>query len=252
MKKKYIYMSGCLLLLVPLWAIDGRLITVGVSVLQNQTTTFIRRQVSSSSSHVHLKNLVHFLAHNVATQEVGSGEKMAFLAFWSLLLVALLPTAVVIMAIPHELSFLESPQYSVALPGDSVYFSCKTNLPASLENITWLHNGLALEGLTGSGKARKSKGHLTFKVSQNPDIYEKQVGKYQCIGSAIGSLFRLASEEAELSIAQIGEFKVEKDVTIEVFEVNITKLKTLAVPALKIRSVAALRITWMLYHIVRN
>ena len=44
----------------------------------------------------------------------------------------------------HDVAFVESPQYSVALPGDSVYFSCRTNLPASLENITWLHNGIPL------------------------------------------------------------------------------------------------------------
>ena len=41
----------------------------------------------------------------------------------------------------HDVAFIESPQYSVALPGDSVYFSCRTNLPVALENITWLHNG---------------------------------------------------------------------------------------------------------------
>ena len=53
----------------------------------------------------------------------------------------------------HDVAFIESPQYSVALPGDSVYFNCRTNLPASLENITWLHNGKPLPSkLTTGGR----------------------------------------------------------------------------------------------------
>ena len=51
----------------------------------------------------------------------------------------------------HDVAFIESPQYSVALPGDSVYFNCRTNLPASLENITWLHNGKPLPSKLTTG-----------------------------------------------------------------------------------------------------
>ena len=51
----------------------------------------------------------------------------------------------------HDVAFVESPQYSVALPGDSVYFNCRTNLPASLENITWLHNGKPLPSKLTTG-----------------------------------------------------------------------------------------------------
>ena len=58
----------------------------------------------------------------------------------------------------HDVAFIESPQYSVALPGDSVYFNCRTNLPASLENITWLHNGKPLPSkLTTGGMFTKKK-----------------------------------------------------------------------------------------------
>ncbi len=39
-----------------------------------------------------------------------------------------------------RLWFEETPQYSVALPGDSVFFSCRTNLPIAEENVTWVHN----------------------------------------------------------------------------------------------------------------
>ena len=61
----------------------------------------------------------------------------------------------------HDVAFIESPQYSVALPGDSVYFNCRTNLPASLENITWLHNGRPLPWkLTTGGKELKQTGGM--------------------------------------------------------------------------------------------
>ena len=63
----------------------------------------------------------------------------------------------------HDVAFIESPQYSVALPGDSVYFNCRTNLPASLENITWLHNGRPLPWkLTTGGKELKQTGGMFF------------------------------------------------------------------------------------------
>jgi hypothetical protein len=39
-----------------------------------------------------------------------------------------------------RLWFESTPQYSVALPGDSVFFSCRTNLPVAEENVTWVHN----------------------------------------------------------------------------------------------------------------
>ena len=61
----------------------------------------------------------------------------------------------------HDVAFIESPQYSVALPGDSVYFNCRTNLPASLENITWLHNGKPLPSKLNTG-GRMTGGMFTF------------------------------------------------------------------------------------------
>ncbi len=116
----------------------------------------------------------------------------------------------------HEVSFIESPQYSVALPGDSVYFNCHTNLPSSLENITWLHNGQALPW-----HGRSRDGQLTFKVSTDPQVFRQQEGTYQCVGGAQGSQFQIASLEAKLSIAQLEDFvKVNKIEQIEVYEGN--------------------------------
>ena len=118
-----------------------------------------------------------------------------------------------VATIYHEVAFVESPQYSVALPGDSVYFSCRTNLPSTLETIMWLHNRQPLQ-LKG-----RNSGQLTFKVSTDPEVYKKQEGTYQCIGGAQGSQFRIASLQADLNIATLGEFRSIKDETIEVFEV---------------------------------
>jgi len=115
----------------------------------------------------------------------------------------------------HDVAFIESPQYSVALPGDSVYFNCRTNLPASLENITWLHNGKPLPWKLTTG------GDLTFKVSTDVKVYSKQEGTYQCVGGAQGSRFRVASQEADLSIAKLEDFTgTLKDDLIEVYEGN--------------------------------
>ena len=91
----------------------------------------------------------------------------------------------------HEVRFVEMPQYSVALPGDSVYFSCATNLPTSLEEITWLHNGQVLKHQ--QDKFHIDKGQLTFKISTDPLVYKSQEGSYQCIGGASGSKFKIAS-----------------------------------------------------------
>ena len=120
----------------------------------------------------------------------------------------------------NELMFTESPQYSVALPGDSVYFSCKTNLPSAIENITWLHDGKPLK----AANSRASKGLLTFRVSKKSDEYRDQVGTYQCIGGAQGSPYKIASLKAELSIAFLGEFAPAKPKSIEAFEVSIFKI----------------------------
>lgn len=113
----------------------------------------------------------------------------------------------------YELAFVESPQYSVALPGDSVYFNCRTNLPSALENITWLHNGQPLPW-------KPTRGLLTFKVSTDPQVFSQQEGTYQCVGGAQGSQFQLASPEARLSIAKLDNFRYQKDELIEVFEGN--------------------------------
>ena len=37
--------------------------------------------------------------------------------------------------------FVEHPQFAVALPGESVFFGCKTNSDAGDEAIRWLHDG---------------------------------------------------------------------------------------------------------------
>ena len=37
--------------------------------------------------------------------------------------------------------FVEHPQFAVALPGESVFFDCKTNSDAGDEAIRWLHDG---------------------------------------------------------------------------------------------------------------
>ena len=129
-----------------------------------------------------------------------------------LLFLALLSAAV--QSAYHEVAFTESPQYSVALPGDSVYFNCRTNLPSSLENVTWLHNGKPLPWKANS------KGLLTFKVSTDPVVYKQQEGTYRCVGGAQGSQFQIASLEAQLNIAKLEDFAKEKDDSIEVFEGN--------------------------------
>ena len=64
-------------------------------------------------------------------------------------------------------------------------------------------------------------GELTFKVSTDVEVFSKQEGSYQCIGGAQGSRFRVASQEAELSIAKLDDFaSTLKDDLIEVYEGN--------------------------------
>jgi hypothetical protein len=70
----------------------------------------------------------------------------------------------------HDVAFIESPQYSVALPGDSVYFNCRTNLPASLENITWLHNGKPLPWKSTTGGMFKQKNYnFSGRITNSSD-----------------------------------------------------------------------------------
>ena len=134
------------------------------------------------------------------------------------LTIALLCMVIAIKAeIYHEVRFVEMPQYSVALPGDSVYFSCATNLPAALEEITWLHRGQVLNGQEGF---QIDKGQLTFQISNDPQVYKNQEGSYQCIGGASGSRYKIASIEAELDIAHLGDFEDLNKNPIEIFEGN--------------------------------
>ena len=117
----------------------------------------------------------------------------------------------------HDFQFVEKPEDISTLPGDKIFFSCATNLPSSLEDITWLHNGNPLKK---DQNYRVDKGQLTFKISTDPQIYSQQEGTYQCIGGASGSKFRIASSEAELTIARLGDFSPDKPNTIEMFEVR--------------------------------
>ena len=62
---------------------------------------------------------------------------------------------------------------------------------------------------------------MTFKVSTDVKVYSKQEGTYQCVGGAQGSRFRVASQEADLSIAKLDDFTgTLKDDLIEVYEGN--------------------------------
>ena len=65
-------------------------------------------------------------------------------------------------------------------------------------------------------------GDITFKVSTDAEVYTKQEGTYQCVGGAQGSRFRVASEEADLSIAKLEDFTGGpfKNDLIEVYEGN--------------------------------
>ena len=117
----------------------------------------------------------------------------------------------------HDFQFVEKPEDISTLPGDKIFFSCATNLPSSLEEILWLHNGNPLQK---DQNYRFDNGQLTFKISTDPSFYTQQEGTYQCIGGASGSKFRIASSEAELSIARLGEFAPDRPNTIEMFEVR--------------------------------
>ena len=138
-----------------------------------------------------------------------------------LLILAWLIPAMILAEIYHEVRFVEMPQYSVALPGDSVYFSCATNLPTSLEEITWLHNGQVLND-GQQDKFNIDQGQLTFKISTDPLVYKSQEGSYQCIGGASGSKFKIASIAAELNIAFLADFPGQQAVSkrLEIFEGN--------------------------------
>ena len=134
----------------------------------------------------------------------------------SLMAVCIVPA--ILAEIYHEVRFVEMPQYSVALPGDSVYFSCATNLPTSLEEITWLHNG---QVLNDQQDFNIDQGQLTFKISTDPLVYKSQEGSYQCIGGASGSKFKIASIAAELNIAFLGDFRGQPvNKRLEIFEGN--------------------------------
>ncbi len=114
----------------------------------------------------------------------------------------------------QPLKFLEHPpQYAVALPGDSVYLSCKTNQPSADESIRWLHNGTLLSSAGGR--------RLSIKLDQTR--FERQLGEYRCVaGSADDGRF-LASLPAQLSVARLGEFPPQLGAfasVIEAFEGN--------------------------------
>ena len=116
--------------------------------------------------------------------------------------------------ISHDLTFTESPQYSVALPGWSVYFSCQTNLKAHEETLTWWHNEVPLNSDIDNQRS------LIFNISQNPAVFAEQTGSYRCIAGPKGSPFKIASREAELNIAHLDDFQDAKDEIIEIYVSN--------------------------------
>jgi hypothetical protein len=113
--------------------------------------------------------------------------------------------------------FVEHPEYAVALPGDSVFFNCKTNSDVGDEGIRWLHNGNAIPDDDPDFKTSKA-GALSFKVAREREKYELQLGEYQCLSGA-GNVF-FASLPAVLDIARLGDFLPERNRLIEVFVDN--------------------------------
>eukprot|EP00096_Caligus_rogercresseyi_P016181 TRINITY_DN8749_c0_g1_i1.p1 TRINITY_DN8749_c0_g1~~TRINITY_DN8749_c0_g1_i1.p1 ORF type:complete len:119 (-),score=19.31 TRINITY_DN8749_c0_g1_i1:129-485(-) len=110
----------------------------------------------------------------------------------SLLLVTItLPCHFLLAASGSRIGFLERPQNSVANPGDTVYFNCKTN--ASEDLIQWAHDGVLLSPLDYPAYTL-SKNFLSFELGESLEDYSVQIGEYQCIGD--GSL---ATPPAKLS-----------------------------------------------------
>ena len=119
----------------------------------------------------------------------------------------------------HDFKFVEKPEDISTLPGDKIFFSCATNLPSSLEEIIWLHNGNPIED-SKLQHYKLDSGQLTFKISTDPQIYSLQEGSYQCIGGASGSKFKIASSQAHLRIAHLADFTESRPNNIQMFEVR--------------------------------
>lgn len=113
--------------------------------------------------------------------------------------------------------FVEHPQYSVALPGDRVYFSCKTNRASSDHSIRWLHNRKLIP--ENDPNYQMSNGALTLQMHSSPEAYQNQSGEYQCLSSLSPSL-SIASLPASLSIAKLEDFMFERPKTVEAYRGN--------------------------------
>ncbi|XP_071749386.1 interference hedgehog-like [Lepeophtheirus salmonis] len=111
------------------------------------------------------------------------------------------------------IGFEERPQNSVANPGDTVYFNCKTNI--SEEFVQWTYKGQLISAQELSVYTI-SKNYLSFELGLTKDIYSKQIGEYQCIGRE-----SIATLPANLSIAELKEFSSEgKNSSFEVTQGN--------------------------------
>ena len=122
--------------------------------------------------------------------------------------------------------FVEHPEDVVSLPGDSVFFSCESN---TTRKIWWLHNRTILLNPSGSDHGLKmsdSGGSLSFRLGQHASEWTQQVGEYQCVteqtpeDEATRNRYFVLSRPANLSVAHLLDFKVERNKTIETFEGN--------------------------------
>ena len=141
------------------------------------------------------------------------------LATGLILLVAVVGTATPLAVQGLGTWFEEHPQYSVALPGDSVFFNCKTNSAAADARIQWLHDGRPLRAWDQSYRTPKP-GTLSIKVSRERERYEEQLGDYQCITADVGTDSYFSSMPAKLDIAKVASFVPERNKSVEAFVSN--------------------------------
>ncbi|TRY76666.1 hypothetical protein TCAL_10687 [Tigriopus californicus] len=113
--------------------------------------------------------------------------------------------------------FVEHPQYSVALPGDRVYFSCETNRGSSDHSIRWMHNRQLIP--ENDPNYQMSNGALTLEMHPTAELSQNQSGEYQCV-SSLHRRWSIASLPASLSIAKLEDFMFERPKTLEAYRGN--------------------------------